>query len=337
MTPMVFCTVLNKNKISMKQIILCILFVGCASAIPDQPTARIEFNAPETYPEGITYDSISKVYFVSSARLGSIGKVTSEGIYSTLISDPTFKSSYGLKVHPDGKRLFACIGDANYSKFTSPDTRKKMARLVGIDISTGKKTDDIDLSKLVPGNHFANDLTFDNQQNAYITDSFANVVYKVTPQGKVSVFADSSLFKTEGVGLNGIVYHPSGYLLTISSGTGSLYKIDLSNPKNIVKVSTEQFFINGDGLILNGNQKLVVVQNGGSDKIYELTSEDNWSSAKLSASTLAADRFTYPSTVTKVNDKFWVMNAKFSELTDSTSVPSMKFAIQHARLMPLPK
>jgi WD40 repeat protein len=321
----------------MKKLIVCVLMVGCAAAIPDQPRARIEFNAPESYPEGIAYDSISNVYFVSSARLGSIGKVTPGGVYSLLLNDPSFKSSYGVKVHPDGKRLFVCISDANYSKFTSPDTRKKMARLVGINMVTGKITDDIDLSKLVPGNHFANDLTFDSQQNAYVTDSFSNVIYKVTPGGQASVFADSPMFKTEGVGLNGIVFHPSGYLLTVSSGTGAVYKIDLKNPKSISKVDTEQFFMNGDGLLLTGNNKLVLVQNGGSDKIYELTLEDNFVSAKISASTLVADRFTYPSTATMANDKVWIMNAKFSELTDGTNVPSKRFEIQHARLMPLPK
>lgn len=321
----------------MKKIIICLGFVGCAAAIPDEPTARIEFNASETYPEGIAYDSIKKTYFVSSARLGTVGTVSDNGDYKGLVSDPTFKSSYGLKVHPDGKRLFVCVGDANYSKFTSPDTRKKMARLVGIDKTTGKKTDDIDLSGLVVGNHFPNDLTFDNQQNAYITDSFANVIYKVDPNGQASVFADSPIFKTEGVGLNGIVHHPDGYLLTVSSGTGALYKIALNNPKAVSKVGLEQFFVNGDGLLLTSVNKLIVVQNGGSDKIYELQSDDNWISAKLSASTLATDRFTYPSTATRANNKIWVMNAKFSELTDSTSVPSKEFAIQHARLIPLAK
>lgn len=321
----------------MKKILLCSLFIGCASAIPDQPSARVEFEAPESYPEGIAYDSISNVYYVSSARLGNVGKLTPEGDYRILTDDPSFKSSYGVKVHPDGKRIFVCIGDANYSKFTSASTRKKMACLVGIDKATGKKTDDINLSNLTPGNHFPNDLTFDNQQNAYITDSFANVIYKITPEGNASVFAKSDLFKTEGIGLNGIVYHPSGYLLTVSSGTGALYKIDLSNPSNVKKVAVDQFFMNGDGLLLTGNNKLVVVQNGGSDKIYELSSEDNWTSAKLSASTLAADRFTYPSTATRAKDKVWIMNAKFSELTDSTSVPSKRFAIQEARLLPLPK
>lgn len=310
---------------------------GCTAAIPDQPTARIEFNAPETYPEGIAYDSISDAYYISSARLGNIGKVTPAGIYSTVITDPSFKSSYGIKIHPDGKRVFACIGDANYSKFSTPDTKKKMARLVGIDMMTGKKTDDINLADLIPGNHFPNDLAFDDQNNVYITDSFANVIYKVTPGGKASVFSESNLFKTEGVGLNGIVYHPSGYLMVVSSGLGAIYKIDLKVPNHITKVKTDQFFMNGDGLLLMGKSKLILVQNGGSDKIYELTSTDNWSSAKLSASTLGADRFTYPSTAAKARDKVWIMNAKFSELTDSTSVPSAKFAIQQARLMPLPK
>lgn len=321
----------------MKKTIICIMFAGCAAAIPDEPTARIEFNAPEAYPEGIAFDSMTNSFFVSSARLGTIGKVSEDGQYNSLISDPGFKSSYGLKVHPDGKRIFVCIGDANYSKFTSPDTRKKMARLIGIDKATGKKTDDIDLSGLIAGNHFPNDLSFDNQQNAYITDSFANVIYKVATNGKASVFADSPLFKTEGIGLNGIVYHPSGYLLTVSSGTGALYKIPLNNPKAVSKVSSEQFFVNGDGLLLAANNKLIVVQNGGSDKIYELQSDNEWASAKLSASTLAADRFTYPSTATMAKGKIWIMNAKFSELTDSTSVPSKKFAIQHARLITMPK
>ena len=321
----------------MKKLLYCFQFAGCAAVLPSEPTARIEFSAPDSYPEGIAYDSIANKYYVSSARLGTIGSVTKAGAYTAVYTDPSLKSSYGLKLHPDGKSLYACIGDANYSKFTSPDTRKKMARLISIDPVSGKKLQDIDLSGLVPGEHFPNDLIFDSSSNVYITDSFANVIYKVAPDGKASVFADSPLFKTKGIGLNGIVYHPDGYLLVCSSGTGAIYKVNINNPAQVQKVSVDQFFVNADGLLLTATKKLVLVQNGGSDKIYELTSEDGWASAKLSASTLVADRFTYPSTATKAKDKVMVMNANFSELVDSTSVPSQKFAIQHARLMPLPK
>ena len=319
----------------MKKLLYCFLFAGCAAVIPSQPTARIEFTAPDSYPEGIVYDSIANLYYVSSARTGTIGKVTPDGIYTPLISDPGFKSSYGLKIAPDGKKLFACIGDANYSKFTSPDTRKKMARLISIDLATGKKIDDINLSNLISKEHFPNDLIFDNNSNAYVTDSFSNVIYKITKDGKASVFADSPLFDTKGIGLNGIAYHPSGYLLVASSGTGTIYKVDINNPQKISKVITDQFFVNADGLLMDGN-KLIVVQNGGSDKIYELSSNDDWATAKLSATTSSNDRFTYPSTATKAKDKIWIMNANFTELVDSTSVPSAKFAIQHARLIPIP-
>ncbi|RYZ46770.1 MAG: gluconolaconase [Sphingobacteriales bacterium] len=319
----------------MKNILWCFLLAGCAAAIPDQPTTRIEFMAPESYPEGIAFDSLSNMYYVSSARLGTVGKVTPEGVYSLLYSDSNPRSTYGVKVHPDGKRIFVCVSDANYSKFTSAATRKKLARLISIDKATGKKIDDIDLSQAAPGEHFANDIAFDTSGNIYVTDSFANVIYKVSKDGNVSVFADSPMFKTKGVGLNGIVYHPGGYLLTVSSGTGAIYKIEIANPKNVQKVKTDQFFMNGDGLLLDGLE-LVLVQNGGSDKIYRLSSGDNWQSAKLAATTSLNDRFTYPSTATKAGDKVWVMNAKFPELVDSTSVPSQKFTIQHARFVPVP-
>lgn len=321
----------------MKKYIFCILLAGCAAAIPDEPTARLEFIAPDTYPEGVVYDNAAGVYYVSSARTGAVGKVTPQGQYTALLTDPGLKSSYGMKLHPDGKRLYVCVSDANYSKYTSPDTRKKMARLVIIDVSNGSKLNDIDLSGLAGEKHFVNDLTFDDKGNAYVTDSFANVIYKVDASGKSSVFADSPMFKTESVGLNGIAWHPDGYLLTASSGTGTIYKINVANPKEVTKVMAEQFFVNADGILLNDPNTLTLVQNGGSDKIYRLRTEDNFASVKLNGTTLLADRFTYPSTATLVKDEVWVMNAKFSELADSTSVPSAKFAIQHARFMPVPK
>lgn len=321
----------------MKKLLFLLVLAGCAAPLPSEPTTRIAFTAPEAYPEGIAYDETNDVYYVSSARLGTLGKVTPTGQYTALYSDPSLKSTYGVKISPDGSQVFTCVGDANYSKFTSPETRKKMARLISVDIATGKKVMDVDLSNLVPGEHFPNDIAFDDKGNIYVTDSFANVIYKVTKDGKASVFADSPMFKTKGVGLNGIVFHKSGYLLTCSSGTGTLYKVDMANPKQVQKVATDQFFMNADGLLLTEPEKLILVQNGGSDKIYELKSDDNWASAKLSATTLLADRFTYPATATSGKGKVWIMNAAFSELVDSTSVPSQKFAIQEARLMPIPK
>jgi len=305
-----------------------------AATMPETPT-RLEFEAPGSYPEGVTFNKAANVYYVSSARLGSIGKVTPRGVYTVLHADSTLKSTYGLKIHPDGKSLYACVSDANYSRYTNPATRMKMARLISIDLKTGKKNSDTDLSMLVPGKHFANDLTFDDMKNAYITDSFAGAIYKVTPDGKASVFAKDEMFKTQGVGLNGIVFHPGGFLIVDNSAKGQLYKVDLKNPTTVKKIMTEQYFLGADGLLLTDKNTLTMVVNGGVDKIFKLSSNDNWATAKIIASTKVEDRFTYPSTATQNGKDIWVMNAQFSQLLDSNAVPVKTFALQKVNYKPL--
>jgi len=322
----------------MKKITYIALGIACMAgiaAMKPEPTQRIEFDALESYPEGIVFDNSADLYYVSSARLGNIGKVTPQGNYSILHGDTTLKSTYGLKIHPDGKRLFACVGDANYSKYTNPATRTKMARLISIDLASGKKVSDVDLSGLLSGKHFPNDIAFDLQNNAYITDSFSGAIYKVSSDGKASIFAKDELFKTEGVGLNGIVFHPGGFLIVDNSAKGQLFKIDITNPKIVTKIDIDQFFLGADGLLLSGNNTLNMVVNGGNDKIYQLSSTDNWKTAKVVASTLSTDRFTYPSTATQKGNDIWVMNAQFNQLLDSNQVPVKKFAIQKAVYKPV--
>jgi sugar lactone lactonase YvrE len=311
------------------------LFIAGCIAI--KPTERLEFSAPDAYPEGIVFDSTANVYYVSSARNGAVGKVTVAGEYSVLHGDSSLKSTYGMKLRPGRNELVVCVGDANYSKITSPDTRYKMARLISIDAASGKKLSDIDLSGLVAGKHFPNDLTFDDEGNCYITDSYAHAIYKVAKDGKASVFAKSDLFVTEGIGLNGIVYHPGRFLIVDNSNTGGLYKIDINDPTKVSKIKINQFFLGADGLLLKDSSSLVMVVNGNNDKIFQLTSEDNWITAEMKSTTLIADRFTYPSTAAKRGDDIWVMNAKFNELVDSNSVPSKTFAIQKAVFNPIPK
>jgi hypothetical protein len=102
-------------------------------------------------------------------------------------------------------------------------------------------------------------------------------------------------------------------------------------------VKLDQYLLGADGLVLNDGNTLTVVVNGGSDKIYQLSTKDQWATAKLSATTLVHDAFTYPATATVKSGDIWVMNAKTTELQDSTGVPSTRFAIQQAVLKPLPK
>lgn len=301
------------------------------------PTQRINFTAPDVYPEGVAYDKAANVYYVSSARTGAIGRVTPEGAYSVLHADTALKSTYGMKIHPDGKRLFVCASDANYSRYTSPDTRNKMMRLISIDLASGRKLTDLDLSRLYEGKRFANDLTFDDKGNIYLTDSYSNTIIKVDEANKPSVFCKSPLFQTGGIGLNGIVYNPAGYLLVNSTGKGMLFKVDIANPQNVQQVKSSMYFIGADGMLLNDPNTITMLVNGGNDKIFKITTDDNWASAKLAGTTLIIDRFTYPATATFNGDDIWVMNAKFHELNDSTAIPSKIFSLQKVVIKPIPK
>jgi DNA-binding beta-propeller fold protein YncE len=318
-------------------IYITLIITSLYGCIAIGPTPRINFTAPEAYPEGIAFDSMANAYYVSSARTGTVGKVSADGNYTVLHADSMLKSTYGMKIHPDGKRLFVCVSDANYSKFTSPDTRNKMMRLISLDLATGRRLSDLDLSKLYEGNHFGNDLAFDNNGNLYMTDSYSNTIIKVDATNTPTVFSRSPLFQTSGIGLNGIVYHPSGFLLVSSTGKGAIFKVDINNPSNVQQVRSSMYFVGADGMVLNDRDHLTLVVNGGNDKIFRLATKDNWQSLELAGTTLIADRFSYPATATLNGRDVWIMNAKFHELNDSNAIPSKVFNIQKAVIKPIPK
>lgn len=300
------------------------------SLLSQAQTPRINFTAPMLYPEGVAYNSSNQLFYVSSVKTGTIGTVDRMGHYKEWYKDDALKSSFGLKIDQKRNWLWACTGDPNYSMFSDSDTYKKMIRLVAIDLASGKKVKDINLSDIFPGKHFANDMTMDPENNIYVTDSYAPVIYKIDADGRGSVFAKSDLFKSTDVGLNGIVYHPSGYLITVHNSDGILYRINVKAPTQITAVRTMQFFPGGDGLMLNASNELILVQNKGIDKAFKLVSTDNWLSAEIIAATGGTDRFQYPTTIATADGKLYLLNAKLDELQDATKQPSKEFSLQLA-------
>ncbi len=292
-------------------------------------TERITFQMPHLYPEGTVFYNKENVFFVSSVRTGTIGKVDNKGNYKTFYEDSSLKSTFGMKIDDKKNRLWVLASDPNklYSKYSDSSTLKKMIRLIGIDLNNGKKVADIDLSGLYQGKHFGNDLTLDNKGNIYVTDSYSPVIYKIDTNEKPSVFATSDLFKSEEIGLNGIVYNPLGFLLTVNDTNGYLLKVDINDPSKITKVKLKMFIPGADGILMNGND-LVISQNKGANKALELSSNNNWVSAELKGATSAEDRFAQPSTVTIMNGKVFLLNSKLNELQDSTIPKSKDFSLQ---------
>ncbi len=303
--------------------------------IANAQTERIVFQAPLMYPEGVTYHPEKNLFFVSSVKTGTIGSVDESGMYKQVYKDSGLKSSYGMKVDAKNNRLLVCVSDGNYSKYSTPATFKKMARLISIDLATGKKVMDVNLSKLLPGKHFANDLTMDDKENIFVTDSYAPVIYKVDAKGSATVFAKSDLFKSEDVGLNGILFHPQGYLLVAHNTNGVLLKVDVRDPKRITTVKIKTLFPGADGLLWASPNNLVLIQNKGVNKAFQLSSNDNWMTAEVKAATATEDRFQYPTTGTMQDSRIWLMNSKLNENTDSSMTPSKEFSLQLAKFQPV--
>jgi DNA-binding beta-propeller fold protein YncE len=311
-----------------------IIIVSVISLAALGQVEKIKFEAPLAYPEGVAWNPANNMFYVSSVRTGTIGSVDPSGKYKEIYKDSSLRSSYGMKVNAAGTRLWICIGDANYSKYSTPATFQKMARIISLDLNTGKKIADIDLTSLWTGKHFANDLSIDNNNNIYITDSFSPVIYRIDANGKATILTSGDMFKSEEVGLNGIAWHPQGFLLVAHNTDGVLYKIDLKNPKNIAKVRVQSFFPGADGLLWADNNNLVLIQNKGVNKAFRLSSNDNWVTATVNASTLAEDRMQNPTTATMQQGKVWVLNAKLNELSDSSATPSKEFSLQQVKFVP---
>ena len=98
---------------------------------------------------------------------------------------------------------------------------------------------------------------------------------------------------------------------------------------NVVKIET--FFPGADGLLWNVKGELLLIQNKGVDKIYSISSTDNWESAIITAGTIAEDRFQNPTIGVLANGKIYALNAKLNEITDSSKTPSKEFSLQEVQ------
>lgn len=296
---------------------------------------RIKISKKGLYPEGVTYDPSTQLFYVGSVTEATIGSIDKNSQYKVIYSDSTLKSTYGMKVDSKRNLLWVCVGDANYSKHSTSASFKKLARIIALDLSSHKIVKSIDLSKLYNGPHFINDLCLDDKGNIYITDSFSPVIYKIDTKDKATLFLQSDLFKGEDVGLNGIAYHKDGFLIVAMGSTGSLFKVTLKNAGRIHKINIDRFFSGADGLLITKDNSLIVIQNKGTNAAFELTSTTQWLTAKVKQATSAEAHYQQPSTVTSADNKIYVLNSKLDELANPAKKPAESFDIQEVLFHPV--
>jgi sugar lactone lactonase YvrE len=273
---------------------------------------RIVVAQPGLYPEGIEWDGNHRRFLISSAADGSVTSVGDDGIATAFASGEGLTSTLGTYLDTDRNRLLVTGAD-----FAALDdvARPGEAKLAVYDATSGHRLQLIDLADLVPHQrHLANDVTVDDAGNAYVTDSFTPAIYKVTPAGEATVMiVDPRLASPTptGIGLNGIQYHPGGYLLAAVAGANKLLRIPLDNPAGMTEVQLpEPISIDGITLEPDGN---VVVAAPFTPAVIRLTSRDDWMSTQI------VDRMTVAATDTTTNTAIrdgvvYALNAHFAQM-----------------------
>ncbi|XP_022155285.1 uncharacterized protein LOC111022422, partial [Momordica charantia] len=184
-------------------------------------------------------------------------------------------ASLGILVDRPRNRLLVVATDLLGNKYSG---------LAAYDLSSWKRQFLAHLSGPNDEKSFADDVTVDPEGNAYVTDAINNKIWKVGVDGKFISIIKSPLFISKEwyknlVGLNGIVYHPDGFLIVIHTFSGNLFKVDLVKGEKVKLINVTGGSLGfGDGLELLSPTKLVVAGNP-AGRFVEST--DGWETASL--------------------------------------------------------
>lgn len=285
-----------------------VVLAGCSEGDLDQaaPPApgpdRIVFRKLNLQPEGIEYDAKHGRFIVGSRTEGTIHTVDDAGNVAVLVANPGLSSTLGIHIADARLAAVGTLASGNIG--------------LGLyELDTGAVLDVIDLGSVAgAGSHLANDVTIDHDGNAYVTDTLDGVIYRVTPGGQASRFAEDPRFLL----LNGIDFHPDGYLIAASLSGPRLFRIPLDAPDAVTEVDTP-FAVVGDGIVFRPDGVLAVVSNAlaadGSLLGLGVTlwaSDDGWQTATIAGSWVADGM---PTTAAVRGDDVHVI---YAHLFDST-------------------
>ena len=195
------------------------------------------------------------------------------------------------------------------------------AKLGVYNLTTGERIAMVDLAASITNApddavYFANDVTVADDGTVYVTNTRMNVVYQVDSNYQASVLHRFEPW--DGLALNGLVHHPSGYLLVASGAT--LYKVPLDNPADTTQVTLPEPVPGQDGVVWAADGRLVITSNS-DNRVVALTSSDDWASAELAG---VATYSVQATTAAAVGDDIYVVHPHFAD-QDPPSVERVTF------------
>jgi sugar lactone lactonase YvrE len=305
-------------------IVLILMVVPQVFTQDDEQPDQIVIERASLHPEGIEWDAENGRFLTGSFTEGTVFEIAEDGTVTPFIEDEDLILSLGIHIDRATNRLLV----TNTVESEDPDV-PGLAQLGIYDLNSGERLHLVDLSPLTEAlHHLANDVTTDAAGNAYVTDSFAPVIYQVTPTGEASIFAENEAFASATFGLNGIEYHPDGYLLVALTEPGALFKIPLHDPEAITQVELDEAF-SLDGIVLHPDGQLIVVASTVSEsgdvkgEVLALESDDDWASATIT-NRASSDVERSPASITLRDETPYIIYSHFNELFSGQSVDAFE-------------
>ncbi|XP_059625586.1 uncharacterized protein LOC132268768 [Cornus florida] len=233
--------------------------------------------------ESSKWDDLNRRFLVSFLE-GGVGQIQVPDDHSpsaVLDEIPVIKDadlagngSFGIVIDRPRNRLLVAIADVFGNRYSA---------LAAYDLTSWKRVFLTPLSGPGDEKSFADDVAIDGEGNAYVTDAKASKIWKVGVNGDFLSIIRSPLFTPKEwyknlVALNGIAYHPNGYLIVIHTFTGNLFKIDIGKGDEVKLIEVDGGPLSfGDGVELLSPTKLVVA--GNPSRLVE--SSDDWETAAV--------------------------------------------------------
>ena len=196
-------------------------------------------------PEGVVYDLSNNSYLISNYGDGKIIRIDSLGQQSIFNED--CNSLAGM--HLVGDTLFAL------------DYQGDHPGLVALSLSTA----DTLFTLYIEGMNYLNDIISDSSGNLYITDSFANKIFKVRMEDlNYSVFVDSGLNTPDGIMFD----EENNRLLvnnSVQSSNGPIESVNLNDSTMTTLIETGIMGLDG---ITTDDQGYTYISSWDSDTVY---------------------------------------------------------------------
>ncbi|MEN0062277.1 MAG: SMP-30/gluconolactonase/LRE family protein [Myxococcota bacterium] len=269
--------------------------------------ASIPLLGNATYPEGIAAHAHTQELFVGGVANGDIQRVDAQGevTFFKEAHEDGLANVIGLAVDPERNRLFVCS-----TSFFDPTVAPS---LVVFDTVTGDRL----ASLSAPDDglpHFFNDVAVDSAGRAYVTDSFAPIVYTVGVElESLDVLATDPAFvlDPQGFNLNGIAITTDDRFAIASvatlAGIGQLFRIGLDDG-SVQPLSTPASFSGVDGLLTLNARTMVGI--GGSSSVQRFDFNDNFDTVNVTSVPEADEFLDFPTTAARLGARIFVVNSQ---------------------------